>query len=145
MELTLLASKTDQLRQRIQLIIAECHNLAYPVRAMNQFNARDTHCPPQGPCFCVGRIAQQLFTQEYVVQKLQTIGVSSGLGVASWNGHSFHQGAATWTAEGEIHEAQIQILRGGRSAAYKAYIDYSEEQQIRLSEHFQRIQPRHRP
>ena len=111
---------------------------------MKQLIARDTHRPPQAPLFCVGRIAQQPFTREYVVQKLQKIGISSGLGVASWNGYNFHRGAATWAAEVGIPEAQIQTLGRWRSDAYKAYIEYSEEERIRLSERFQGIQPRHR-
>ena len=94
MELTLPGSKTDPFRQEIRLIIAKSHDNACPVRAMKKLIAKDTHRPPQAPLFCVGGIAQQPFTREFVVQKLQTIGISSGLGVASWNGHSFHRGAA---------------------------------------------------
>ena len=112
---------------------------------MKRLIAKDTHRPPQAPLFCIGRIAQQPFKQEYVVQKLQTIGISSGLRVASWNRYSFRRGAATWAAEVGIPEAQIQTLRRWRSDAYKAYIEYSEEERIRLSERFQATQPRHRP
>ena len=117
MELTLPASKTDPFRQGIELIIAGSHDNACPVRAMKQLIVRDTHRPPQAPLFCVGRIAQQPFTREYVVQKLQTIGTSSGLGVGSWNGHSFRRGAATWAAEVGIPAAQIQTLGRWRSDA----------------------------
>ena len=145
MELRLPASKTNPFRQGIQLIIAESHNNACPVRAMKQLIARDTHRPPQAPLFCIGWIAQQPFTREYVVQQLQTIGISSGLGVASWNRHSFRRGAATWAAKVGIPEAQIQTLERWRSDAYKAYIEYSEEERIRLSERFPGIQPGHRP
>ena len=133
MELTLPASKTDPFRQGIQLIIAGSYDNACPVRAINQLIATDTHHLPQAPLFWVGRIAQQRFTREYVVQKLQTIGISSGLGVASWNGHSFCWGAATWAAEVGIPEAQIQTLGQWRSDASKAYIEYSEEERLTLS------------
>ena len=145
MELTLPASKTDLFSQGIQLIIAGSHDNACPVRAMKQLIARDIQRPPHAPLFCVGLIAQQQFIQEYVVQKLQTIGISSGLGLASWNVHSFRRGAATWAAEVGIPEAQIQTIGRWRSDSYKAYIEYSEEERIRLSERFQGIQPRHRP
>ena len=99
MQLTLPASKTDLFRQVIQLIMAGSHDNACPVQAIKQPIARDKHRPPQAPLSCVGRIAQQLFTLEYVVQKLQTVGTSSGFVVGSWNGDSLCLGAATWAAE----------------------------------------------
>ena len=59
MELTLPASKTDPFRQEIQLLIAGSHdNACSVVQALKQPIARDTHCPPQAPLFCVGQIAQ---------------------------------------------------------------------------------------
>ena len=141
-ELTLPASKTDPFRQGIQLIIAGSHDGACPVRAMKQLLAIDTHRSPQAPLFCVGRIEQQPFTREYVVQKLRELGIHSGLGVAAWNGHSFRRGAATWAAEVGISEAQIQTLGRWRSDAYKAYIEYSQAERISLSQRFQAIQRR---
>ena len=135
-ELTLPASKTDPFRKGIQLIIAGSHDNACSLRAIKQLIVKDTHRPPQAPLFCVGRIAQQPFTREYVVQNLQTIEISSGLGVASWNVQSFRWGAATWAAEVGIPEAQIKTLGRWRSDANKAYIEYSEEERIRLSERF---------
>jgi len=71
---------------------------------------------------------QQPFTREHVVQKLQTLGTNPGLRVASWNGHSFHPGAATWAAEVGLPEVRIQTLGQWRSDVYKAYINYSQEE-----------------
>ena len=141
-ELTLPASKTDPFRQGIQLIIAGSNDEACPVRAMKRLLAVDTHRQPRSPLFCVGRREQLPFTRQHVVQKLQELGISSGLGPASWNGHSFRRGAATWAAEVGISETQIQTLGRWRSDAYKAYIEYSPEERISLSERFQGIQLR---
>ena len=141
-ELTLPASKTDPFRQGIQLIIAGSHDAACPVQAIKQLLAIDTHRPPTEPLFCIGRREQQPFTRQYVVQRLQELGMSSGLGQASWNGHSFCRGAATWAAEVGISETQIQTLGRWRSNAYKAYIEYSKEERISLSERFQGTQRR---
>ena len=76
-----------------------------------------------------------------MVQKLQTLAIFAGLGTGSWNGHSFRWGAATWVAEVGIPEREIQILgtRRWRSEAYRAYIEYSRDQQIALSKRFQRM------
>jgi len=139
-ELTLPASKTDPFRQGIQLIIAASQDEACPVSAMKQLFAVDTHRPIRAPLFCLGRAEQHPFTREYVVQKLQELGANSGCGLAAWNGHSFRRGAATWAAEVGIPKAQIQTLGRWRSDAYKAYIEYSQEERICLSERFQQVQ-----
>ena len=136
-ELTLPVSKTDPFRQGIQLIIAGSHDEACPVRAMKQLLAINTYRSLQAPLFCIGRTEQQPFTREYVVQKLRELGTKSGLGQAAWNGHSFRRGASTWAAEVGISEAQIQTLGRWRSDAYKAYIEYSQDERISLSERFQ--------
>ena len=143
-ELTLPASKTDPFRQGIQLIIAGSHDEACPVRAMKQLLAMDTHCQETAPLFCVGRREQLPFTRQHVVEKLQELGTTAGLGQATWNGHSFRRGAATWAAEVGISESQIQTLGRWRSDAYKAYIKYSQEERISLSECFQGARARRR-
>ena len=86
---------------------------------------------------------QHSFTREYIVEKLDTLGTNSGLGVASWNSNSFRRGAAPWAAEVGLPEAQIQTLGRWRSSdSYKAYIEYLQEEQIPLSKRFQGTQPR---
>src|SRR5205807_1533868 len=117
------------------------HDAACPVGAMKQLIASDTHRAPRAPLFCIGRAEQQPFTREHVVRKLQELGTNSGLGLASWNGHSFRRGAATWAAEVGISEVQIQTLGCWRSDAYKAYIEYSQDERISLSKRFQRTLP----
>lgn len=112
---------------------------------MQQLLALDLHCPLQVALFCVGRTEQPPFTREHVVQRLQTLGKITGLGVGSLDGHSFRWGAATWAAEVGLPKAQIQTLRRSRSDAYKIYIEYSQEELIGESKHFQGTQPRHGP
>ena len=137
MELTLPASKTDPFRHGIQLTISATNDIGCPVSAMRKLIQIDTHRHSHAPPFCIGLLEQQPFTREYVVQKLQQIAITSGIGRAAWNGHSFRRGAATWAAEVGIPEPQIQILGRWRSDTYKSYIEYSKEERINLSQHFQ--------
>ena len=141
MELTLPASKTDPFRHGIQLTISATNDIGCPVSAMRKLIQIDTHRHSHAPLFCIGLLEQQPCTREYVVQKLQQIAITCGLGRAAWNGHNFRRGAATWAAEVGIPVAQIQILGRWRSDAYKSYIEYSKEEWINLSQRFHN-QPR---
>jgi len=142
-ELSLPASKTDPFRHCIQLIIAACDDQGCPVAAMRRLMHMDTHRPPGAFLFCIGRRGQYTFTREYVVQKLQELAIRGGLGGGTWNEHSFRRGAATWAAEVAIAERQIQALGRWRSEAYKTYIEYSKEERIALSHHFQHPRAAH--
>jgi len=142
-ELTLPASKMDPFRHGIQPTIAASNDAGSPVRAMKPLRSVDTHSPQFAPLFCVGLHEQRPFTREYVVQTLQGLAIVSGLGRGAWNGHSFRRRAATWAAEVGIGEAEIQTLGRWRSDTYKAYIEYSREERIQLSQHFQRAQRLH--
>ena len=137
LELNLPSSKTDPFRARIKLTIAATHNLGCPVRAMKEFLARDTHRPQHAPLFCIGKDEQQAFTREYVIQILQQRARAAGLEDSTLNGHIFRRGAATWAAEVGILDNEIQTLGWWWSDAYKAYIEYSQEEQISLSKCFQ--------
>ena len=139
MEVTLPASKTDSFRKGIKLIIASTGNEGCPVRAMKGLIEIDTHRPLLASLFCIGKYDQRPFSREYVVQKLQTLAIFAGLGTGSWNGHSFRRGAATWAAEVGVPEREIQTLGRWRSEAYKAYIEYSRDEQISLSKRFQKM------
>ena len=139
MEVTLPASKTDPFRKGIKLIIASTGDEGCPVRAMKGLIKIDTHRPLVAPLFCIGKYDQRPFSREYVLQKLQTLAIFAGLGTGSWNGHSFRRGAATWAAEVGVPEREIQTLGRWRSEAYKAYIEYSRDEQISLSKRFQKV------
>ena len=137
LELTLPASKTDPFRHGIQLTIAATKDTACPVKAMRHLISIDTHRPPHAPLFCIGQQAQRPFTREHVVRTLRQLAIITGIGHGAWNGHSFRRGAATWAAEIGIDDNQIQTLGRWRSDAYKAYIEYSEDERITLSKRFQ--------
>ena len=70
MELSLPASKTDPFRHGIQLTVAASNDAGGPATAMRNLFAIDTHRPPSAPLSCIGRLEQQPFTREYVVQNL---------------------------------------------------------------------------
>lgn len=143
MEVTLPSSKTDPFRKGIKLSIAASNDTGCPVEAMRRLLRVDTHRHPLSPLFCIGRHEQLAFTREYVVAKLQELARHAGLGYGLSNGHSFRRGAATWAAEVAISEAEIQTLGRWRSDAYKAYIEYSLEEQVSLSRRFQAAQNVH--
>ena len=144
MELTLPASKTDPFRHGIQITVAASNDAGCPVTAMRNLFAVDTHRPPSAPLFCIGRLEQQPFTREYVVQNLRELAIRSGLGQAAWNGHSFRREAATWATEVGIPEGEIQTLGRWKSDAYKSYLEYSRQKRIRLSQQFQNSTFTHR-
>ena len=104
---------------------------------MQQFLDLDTNRPQHAPLFCIGQHKQQVFTQEYVVQKLPRRAFTAGLGHSTWNGHSFRRGAATWATEMGLSENEIQTLGRWKSNAYKTYIEYSDRERILLSKRFQ--------
>jgi len=137
MELNLPSSKTDPFRKGIKLTIAATYDKGCPVLAMQRLRAIDTHRPEHAQLFCIGKLEQHAFTREYVVRRLQELATGVGLGHGTWNGHSFRRGAATWAAEVGIPKNDIQTLGRWRSDAYKAYIEFSKKERIKLSKRFQ--------
>jgi len=137
MELILPSPKTDPFWKGITLTIAASNDATYPIHAIQHFFSHDTHRPPHSPLLCRGRVEQQAFTREYVVQQLQHLALMAGLGQGSWNGHSFRRGTATWAAQVGIPDREIQILSRWRSDAYNAYIEFSNCKRISLSKWFQ--------
>jgi len=133
MEVTLLASKTDPFRKGITLTILASEDNASPVEVIRQFIAVVTHRPAHSPLFCIGQLEQHAFTREYVVQRLEQMACTAGLGHGTWNGNSFRRGAATWAAGIGISEAKIQTLGRWRSDAYPAYMEDSNRERISLS------------
>jgi len=127
----------DPFRKGITLTIAATQDEGCPVRAMRQLQASDTHRPHHTPLFCIGKHTQQAFTREHVVHRLQHIATTVGLGQGKWNRHSFRRGAATWAAQVGLADTEIQTLGRWRSDAYKVYIEYTQEERIRLSRRFQ--------
>ena len=137
MELTIPSSKIAPFRRGIKLIIATRNDSACPVHARQQFLDLDTHRGQHSPLFCIGQSSQQAFTREHVVQRLQNLALIAVLGHSAWTGHSFRRGAATWATKTGLSEHEIQTLRRWKSDAYKAYIEYTEREQITLSKRFQ--------
>ena len=143
MEVIFPSSKTDPFRKGIKLSIAASNDTGCPVEAMRRLLREDSNRDPLSPLFCIGRHKQLAFTREYIVAKLQELTRHAGLVYGLWNGHSFRTGAATWTAEVGISEAEIQTLGRWRWDAYKAYIEYLLEEQVTLSRRFQAAQNVH--
>ena len=137
MSVYLPASKTDPFRHGVEIIVAATGDEAGAVRAMDEFLRADPHRSPLAPLFVADRARSTAFTREYVVNKLRALAMAAGLGAATWNGHSFRRGAATWAAEAGIAESQIQALGRWTSSAYKSYIETSREDRIALSHRFQ--------
>lgn len=107
MELSLPSSKTDPFRKGIRLTIAATYDAGCPVKAMQQLLTIDTHRPSHAPLFCIGKDIQSALTREYIVQRLQQLATTAGLGHGTWTAHSFRRGAATWAAEVGMAENEI--------------------------------------
>jgi len=137
LELTIPASKTDPFRKGITRTIAATQDEGCPVRATRQLQASDTRRPHHTLLFCIRKQTQQAFTREHIVHQLQHIAPTAGLGQGKWNGHSFCRGAAMWAAQVRLADTEIQTLGRWHSDAYKVYIEYTQEERIRLSRHFQ--------
>ena len=134
------ASKTDPFRQGIEILIAASGDEACPVAAMANLQQADRHRGPLEPLFTADQFRKTPFTREYVVGQLRSIATAAGLGMGSWNGHSFRRGAAMWAAEVGLPEQQIQALGRWSSSAYRAYIETPREDRIALSRRFQHPQ-----
>jgi len=107
-----------------------------PVKAMQHLLTIDTHRPSQAPLFGIGKDIQSALTRGYIVQRLQQLATTAGLGHSTCTGHTFRRGAATWAAEVGMAEHEIQTLGRWQSDAYKAYIEYSKQLRILLSKRF---------
>ena len=129
--------KDRPLPQRRKADYRATYDQGCPVLAMQRLRAIDTHRPEHAPLFCIGKLEQHAFTREYVVRRLQELATGVGLGQGTWNWHSVRRGAATWAAEVGIPENDIQTLGRWRSDTYKAYIEFSKKERIKLSKRFQ--------
>jgi len=110
MELTIPSWETDPFRNEIKPTIAASNDSACPVYAMQQFRDLDTNLPQHAPLFCIGQHKQEEFTRAYLVQKLQSLAFTAGLGHCTSNGHSFRRGATTGATEIGLSEIEIQTL-----------------------------------
>lgn len=137
MTVNLPASKTDPFRLGVEIVIAASRDDVCPVKAMRNLFRHDRHRQPSDPVFTADQYRRLPFTREHVVHQLRTLATMAGLGTGSWNGHSFRRGAATWAAEVGLPERQIQALGRWTSAAYRSYIESSQEDRIAMSRRFQ--------
>lgn len=111
-------SKTDPLRQGVEIFLGRAEAQICPVAAILQY----LEIRPPGPCPLFIRHTGGPLTRSYLVTKLQGALRAAGLQEALYNGQSFRIGAATSAEKHGMEDSLIQTLGRWRSDAYKSYI-----------------------
>jgi len=111
-------SKTDQLRQGINLFIGATDNDIFPITAVLSYLA--ARGSQSGPLF-VWRDGRPL-TRAQLVAMLRATLAQAGVDYTRYAGHSFRIGAATTAAAKGMSESMIQTLGRWASDSFKRYI-----------------------
>ncbi len=111
-------SKTDQLREGIDIFVARTDNDLSPVAAMLAYLAIRGAAP--GPLFkfADGSVLSRGHFVLHIRDALKRLGLDSSV----YSGHSFRIGAATTAAERGIPDSTIQALGRWKSASFLRYI-----------------------
>ncbi len=111
-------SKTDPLRQGVDVFLGATNTNICPVQALVWYIA--VRSPSPGPLFVFqsGSPLTRTSLISYVQSALRRSGISS----SAYTGHSFRIGAATTAAKCGLEDSLIQSLGRWKSAAYLAYI-----------------------
>ena len=111
-------SKTDPLRQGVDIFLGAISASICPVQALIRYIA--VRSPAPGPLF-VFQSGSPL-TRGALVTHLQAALKNAGVAPSAYTGHSFRIGAATTAAKCGLEDSLIQTLGRWKSAAYLAYV-----------------------
>ena len=122
-------SKTDPLRQGVDIFLGATYTTICPVQAILLY--LEVRSPAPGPLFMFQ--SGSPLTRSALVSHLQTALQSAGVFPAAYTGHSFRIGAATTAAKCGVEDSLIQTLGRWKSAAYLAYIKIPRQQLASVS------------
>ena len=122
-------SKTDPLRQGVDIFLGATYTTICPVQAILLY--LEVRSPAPGPLFMFQ--SGSPLTRSALVSHLQTALQSAGVSPAAYTGHSFRIGAATTAAKCGVEDSLIQTLGRWKSAAYLAYIKIPRQQLASVS------------
>ena len=122
-------SKTDPLRQGVDIFLGTTGVSICPVQAIISFLA--VRSPAPGPLFMFQ--SGRPLTRNSLVTHLQTALREVGVTPSAYTGHSFRIGAATTAAKHGLEDSLIQTLGRWKSAAYLAYIKIPRQELASVS------------
>ena len=122
-------SKTDPLRQVVDIFLGVTNTSICPVQALIQYIA--VRNPSPGPLFVFQ--AGTPLTWSSLVSHLQAALQMAGVVPSAYTGHSFCIGAATAAAKHGVEDSLIQTLGHWKSAAYLAYIKIPRQELASVS------------
>ena len=124
--LTIKQSKTDPLRQGVEIYLGTTHATVCPI--LLYLHVRSPH---PGPLFVFQSGAP--LTRSSLVTHLKTALTKAGIDHTNFNGHSLRIGAATTAVHCGLEDSLIQTLGRWKSAAYKTYIRLPRSQLAAVS------------
>ena len=122
-------SKTDPLRQGVEIFLGATQSQVCPVEALIKYIG--VRRPDPGPLFIFQSGAP--LTRQALVSHLHEALGKVGIDHSRYNGHSFRIGAATTAAQRGLEDSLIQTLGRWKSSAYKLYIKIPRSQLAEIS------------
>jgi len=123
------SSKTDPYRQGTLIPLASSPDIACPVTALSSLFTRYPSNSPSDPLF--SRTFGP-FNQAWVISRLHSALLASGIDPTGYSGHSFRRGAANTAAAAGIPKSGIKELGRWKSDAVDRYFSTSTTQSNRL-------------
>ena len=122
-------SKTDPLRQGVEIFLGATQSQVCPVEALIKYIG--VCSPDTGPLFDFQ--SRSPLTRQALVSHLHEALEKVGIDHSRYNGHSFRIGTATTAAQRGLKDSLIQTLGRWKSSAYKLYIKIPRSQLAEVS------------
>ena len=132
---TLLHTKTIQYgKRRLHIPLIRTNTVLCPVQAYMGVLGH-CHIDSSAPAFLFSDLGKpKWLTRALFIRTFRAVLKSAGLaGAASFTGHSFRRGGATWAFRAGIPGELIQICGDWVSDAYKQYLEFSMEDKLDLA------------
>ena len=130
LQVSIKGSKTDQLRQGVNIIVGRTKSHICPVKSVLAYIACRGFKP--GPLFC-HRDGSPL-TREQLVNNLRTMLAAAGVDYRNFSGQSFRIGAASTAAARGVADSTIQTLGRWKSGSFKRYIQMQRSELASISD-----------
>ena len=130
LQVAIKGSKTDQLRQGVNIIVGRTKSHICPVKSVLAYVACRGF--KLGPLFC-HRDGSPL-TRQQLVNKLRETLSAAGVDYHKFSGHSFRIGTATTAAAKGVADSTIQTLGRWKSESFKRYIRMPKSELASISD-----------
>ena len=129
LQITIKGSKTDQLRQGINIVVGKTGSHICPVKSVLAYMACRGFKP--GPLFC-HKDGSPLTIQQ-LVDRLRATLSHAGVECSGFSGHSFRISAAMTAAAKGVADLIIQTLGRWKSDSFKRYIRMPHSELVSIS------------